>query len=683
MFDRSLLPPALFEFVVVADTHYALDPGAGAVEFASRRSQTARAEVALRLAASLDAAFVAHLGDLVQEYPDTPAFPPALQAALQQLHACGVDPRHVAGNHDVGDKPDPTMPTRPVTPASLRHYHAVIGPSWYGFDHGGCRFVVLNSQILNTPLPEANEQKEWVERHLDEHFGARIVLLLHLPPYLCDSGEPALGHYDNIAELGRSWLLDLVRRHGVELMMAGHVHCAFFDRIGETRYRVANSTSFTRPGFCHMFTGAPPPDQGRDDAPKLGFTLCRVLEDRIDLHWLRTRGATEESAAAIGQELVTRTPRALSEPVLALTLRHPLSWVTDVPMAWPSAIRQTVRNDYPLLACLELGAGAVRVPARDLDDPFLARRIALLRDEGVRVMAGSIWSDDFDPAEWLGTHRDEADGLELQLAGTPWPTANQLRGLHEWTDRGVESSLSTIISHEKIAGKQHRRTRHGFRIEELVELNELLATAEARVDRVRCRLDPSESAWDGMRTLVKSGSLSHIGKVDVSLELTGVDDAAGSGAVAEALLGAAPFRGLRVYVDPLIDFDRTMDVRHGLLDTLCNPRPAFHVARCLNTILAAERERIGPEDRFEPADKQTDNGRILSLRSPRSLLTLLLPGSITDAVSSRTLQDHLRDAASVRIHDLVAATVLETAAGNVDRLLGTKRSGPILLVSRK
>ncbi|GIS59516.1 MAG: hypothetical protein CM1200mP2_17410 [Planctomycetaceae bacterium] len=41
--DRSLLPAADFEFVVLADTHYMIDPGDGPVEFSSRRLQTERA----------------------------------------------------------------------------------------------------------------------------------------------------------------------------------------------------------------------------------------------------------------------------------------------------------------------------------------------------------------------------------------------------------------------------------------------------------------------------------------------------------------------------------------------------------------------------------------------------------------------------------------------------------------
>ena len=84
-------------------------------EFPSRAQQSQRAGAALRLVAALEPDFVVHMGDVVQEYPESAGFVPALDQALEQMAACGVQPRWVVGNHDLGDKPDPTMPTHPVT----------------------------------------------------------------------------------------------------------------------------------------------------------------------------------------------------------------------------------------------------------------------------------------------------------------------------------------------------------------------------------------------------------------------------------------------------------------------------------------------------------------------------------------------------------------------------------------
>ena len=167
IFDRTLLPTAALEFVVLADTHYMLDGGDGTLEFDSRRRQTARAGAALKRAAALDPAFIIHMGDLVQEFPGMADFDRALDEALAQIGECGVDDIHfVAGNHDVGDKPDPLMPTAHVDEAALTAHHRRLGRSWYSFDRGAVHLTVLNSQIMNGPLQAARDQRAWAEADL-------------------------------------------------------------------------------------------------------------------------------------------------------------------------------------------------------------------------------------------------------------------------------------------------------------------------------------------------------------------------------------------------------------------------------------------------------------------------------------------------------------------------------------
>ena len=95
-FDGSLMAPAEFEFVVLGDTHYMLDPGGQALEFASRRKQTDRSDAALRMAASLSPDFVVHMGDLVQEYPESLRHREAIDEAQAQLDRLNVEVFHVA-----------------------------------------------------------------------------------------------------------------------------------------------------------------------------------------------------------------------------------------------------------------------------------------------------------------------------------------------------------------------------------------------------------------------------------------------------------------------------------------------------------------------------------------------------------------------------------------------------------
>jgi len=113
-FDLSLLPKAISQFTILSDTHYTISDGIGFHEFASRSKQTKRAATALTMAASLPSDFTVHLGDLVQDFPGTASFTRALKNSMEQIRDRGLKPYFVPGNHDVGDKPDPTMPTHPT-----------------------------------------------------------------------------------------------------------------------------------------------------------------------------------------------------------------------------------------------------------------------------------------------------------------------------------------------------------------------------------------------------------------------------------------------------------------------------------------------------------------------------------------------------------------------------------------
>jgi 3',5'-cyclic AMP phosphodiesterase CpdA len=615
-FDRSLLPPARLELVVVADTHVMPDPGPERQEFESRRHQTARAEQALRLIAALEPACVVHLGDLVQIPIESPAFGAVAAAAEAQLRRHGLRPRHVAGNQDVGDKPDPTMPTVPVTAAALAAFHERFGPSWQSWDAGELHCVTVNTQIMNTGSPEEVAQRAWLEADLAANDGRRVCLFQHLPLYLFDEHEPDLGHYDNLGQPARAWLIDLARRHRIELIFSGHSHWSFFDRIASTRYFVTPSTSFTRPGFSEAFSSAPPAEQGRDDVAKLGFFLVRLQEDGgLRVHLVRTNG--EEAGDGEGR-LLTRRSADLPGSPLGLTLRHLLAPTGSVPIAWPSVVRQPVRNDYPFLSSLELGARHLRVPASDLDDPLQRRRLALLREEGVAVTASCLWTDAGAPAveRWRGL----IDGVELRRTGALAPSSAGLAAIARHRDAlGVPVTLSPIVAREQVAGKQLPRARLGYHLAELPALDAALGASGARVDRVLCTVPSDARPWEVMLAARSRTPLTAIGAVDWLVELTGRDDRAQAARAAEALFAGALLDDARVYLEPLIDLDRTMDSMHGLLDRACNPRSAYQVVRCLNTILFA-----APEPRQPEESHAVRGGRALASRCVRHVDWLLV-----------------------------------------------------------
>lgn len=585
MVDRSFLPPARFEFVVIADTHYMIDPAGQQVEFHSRRRQTARTDYALQLlshiTAGLESPLIIHMGDLIQEFPERPHFGQARDEALAQLARHNVQPRFVAGNHDVGDKPDPTMPASWVTAEFVADYHTRFGSSWYSWQQDELSFIVLNSQIMNGALPEAASQQAWLENELPRHNGQRIFLFLHLPLFLHDENEPHLGHYDNLAEPARSWLLGLVRRHRVERVFAAHVHWAFYNQIGDTRYHTVPSVAFTRPGFSELFSSAPPAEQGRDDVAKLGFFLVRVHENESRVHFIRTGGQT---GTPKHPRLLTATTADLPHSPLGLTALHPIAPTGQVPAAWPSTIRQPVRNDYGLLQTLELGARHLRVPAADLHDPVQSERLAILRSHGVQLTAQWLWTPGLDLAEVVAPFVGQIDGVELQVLGDLWPTVEPLVQLQRCAiTHHKPVILSCVVPGQNIPGKQHGRSQIGYTVAQLAELNDRLVAADVRVDRVCCRL-PADRG-DGVVDFASLPTCSHIGAFDWLYGLPSVGEMGQARGAAAALFHMLQRPGDRLFVEPYIDFDRTMDADFGLLDRLYNPRPAFHLLRHLNTLL--------------------------------------------------------------------------------------------------
>ena len=120
--------------------------------------------------------FVVMCGDMVNDSDD--------EAQLDELWRItglldDAIPMHwVAGNHDVGNE---------LTPESLATYRRRFGEDNFFFDHGGSRFVVLNSNVAYDP---SHVPEEW-ERQVDflrdalsrsAATGQRPRRSLHAPP---------------------------------------------------------------------------------------------------------------------------------------------------------------------------------------------------------------------------------------------------------------------------------------------------------------------------------------------------------------------------------------------------------------------------------------------------------------------------------------------------------------------
>lgn len=205
----------------------------------------------------LKPAFLVVCGDLIQE-------PGTEEQARAYLEVAGKLDKSirlcsVAGNHDVFSEP---------TPKSLAWYEERFGKPWYSFTHGGCLFLVLESNLLNQPqrAPEmAERQTAWLEKTLEgaseERFN-HVIVFKHFPLCLDRVDEP--DGYFNVPGPRRKELLDLFHKHGVRAVFSGHYHRNAYAKDGELELVTTSS--------CGKPLGKDP----------TGLRIVKVRGDRIE-----------------------------------------------------------------------------------------------------------------------------------------------------------------------------------------------------------------------------------------------------------------------------------------------------------------------------------------------------------------------------------------------------------------
>lgn len=173
-----------FTFAIVGD------PQIGMTGLEADRQNYARAASAVNAAAP---AFVVLMGDLVND-----AANPAHKAAADAVRKTFTMPVYaVTGNHDA--------------PAERARW---------AFEHGGCLFIGLDSNVWGRP-GAADEQFRWLEQQLKARKG-RAFVFQHHPLYVTGPGEK--DEYFNTPSTWRGKLLDLFASSGVTAVMSGHLH---------------------------------------------------------------------------------------------------------------------------------------------------------------------------------------------------------------------------------------------------------------------------------------------------------------------------------------------------------------------------------------------------------------------------------------------------------------------------
>ncbi len=591
MFENPApLGTRLFSFAVISDTHVNPDEDVCNSPFpvnmrANRRFRHVIADINQR-----EVDFVVHLGDLVHPVPDVGSLYVKAAEAYRSIVSNLKVPIHVIpGNHDIGDSPASCGPTTRTTKSTIAAWTREFGSQYQSVSYKGVKFVLLNAQLINSGLQDEALQRGFVEEELDSAGSDRRILLLHHPAYLCHPEEAA--HYDNIDPPGREWLLGLLSKHNVEAMFSGHAHNFWYDRHGTTDFYLAPSTSFVRQDYAEMARATPGNDTefGRNDAAKLGYMVVNVYEAGHSMQFIRTYGAElglDEAPAPAS--MLAPTPRENAAPTIGFDLRQNWAEISEVA---PSGgldefDRKQVRNDYHLLALIEMGVRDVRIPLMDLRDPIRRQRLTSLCHLGLRPTLFSFGTpSERDLAlmeetadriiDWeLAFNRHEFDAMKSLVS-----EAHKRTGLPIYLSRmRSKSDLSSGSTYFHVIN-------HGFSPDDAEMLARMAGLKDIGVTGAVFRLgnrDPVEETLARISSVASSCGLLasvHMRVAGDNPALAHTNHGETCARVSDAIDAVRSVENLRVFCDTLADNDRGYFVREGAINRTGNPNELLEVVR--------------------------------------------------------------------------------------------------------
>lgn len=592
------MSPRLFRFAVIADSHVNPSDEDQISPYESHRLTNTRLAHTVDVLNALSPDFTVHVGDMIHPVPEAVSYPDAVarfKAAVGRLNA----PLHlVPGNHDVGDKHADYVPAGEICQPYVELYQRHFGEHFYAFDHGDCHFVVINTSLINSGLEAEARQARWLEDDLRANAGRRTLLFVHYPPFIASADEH--GHYDNIDEPGRSWLLGLVAQHQLAAVFTGHVHNFFFNAHAGTPIFSLPSTAFVRGDYSELFAVGQPPEHenGRNDVSKLGVLVVDVYEDRLVPQFIRTHDRPEGAAPSVQRDWPQLPPAADAPgPGLGLDLRYHWGELHQIPYSsmLDEFRRKQARNDYPILALWEMGIRHLRVPLDDLIDPASRVRMAALAALGSRFTVFLFgWPTD-EQIALLREHRHLLRALELIVK---WPLApdlgDRLDALRTRVGVPLHVSRFWSASGQSRDGKQIKLlVDHGFAGAADPAARELLEATRGRgVNALVFRVAADTPFDEGIADVAEFASRHGVrAQVHVRLASDSPAQARHDAQVngVRALGAAFASRGFPqadVFLDTLSDVDRGYFPRAGLVDRRFNPKREGQALRNLHGALS-------------------------------------------------------------------------------------------------
>lgn len=588
----------LFRFAVIADSHVNPSDSDLISPYESHRLTNERLTHTIAALNDFAPAFTVHVGDMVHPVPEAVSYPQAV-ARFKASMAALRNPVHlVPGNHDIGDKRADYVPAGEICEPYVHLYRKHFGPDFYSFSRADCQFIIINTSLMNSGLPQEEDQRVWLQNEVARHSGARIFLFLHYPPFIAAAEEH--GHYDNIDEPARSWLLDLVARHKMTAVFTGHVHNFFLNVHRRVPIFSLPSTAFVRGDYSELFAIDQPPEHenGRNDVSKLGVLLVDVYTDRIVPQIIRTYDRVAGQTPHCQRDWA-RLPPAQEQSLdrLGIDLRYAWGELHQIPYSsmLDEFRRKLARNDYPVLALWEMGIRKLRVPLDDLVDAPSRERMALLASLGSRFTVFVFGWPDAGQQQLIRSCRGFIHALEVIVK---WPLSDgllaKLEALRGATEVPLHLSRFWSASGQSRDGKQIKLlVDHGFSGPDDPMLQELLdATRGRHMDGVVFRIGADTPAHEAIAAAaafaLRRGLRAqlHVRLASDSPAVARADAPANGRRILTAAFCASGQSSIDVFVDTLSDVDRGYFPRAGLVDRRFNPKPEGQALRNLHGILS-------------------------------------------------------------------------------------------------
>ena len=673
----------LYSVAIVADTHLNQSDNECNSPFDVNRLANNRLRYVIEDLNKRDLAMVIHLGDIVHPVP---SMDDLYTESAQQFFGQFARLKHpfhlIPGNHDVGDKPLNWGPAGTVRDSFLDAWSKNFGDHYFHHEHRGIHFVGLNTQLPGSGLAMEAEQAEWLRETLDKIRGQRIFICSHYPPYLFHPDEPE--HYDNLGSRGRDWLLSTLSEYRVEGLFCGHVHQYWFHQYDQTRCHLLPSTAFTRQDYSEMFRVSSNDEFGRNDVAKLGYMLLHLFEHDHGIEVVRTAGEQLTAATREIDVANIHKPPGFCGFRSALGFDMRPDWFETVQIPPSGGLdefdRKLVRNDYGLLALLDMGIRKLRLPVADLLDLHRRSRLIELQGFGFSYAFYSFGVPAAKTcqvisempsliASWTVCCRiDELDDLDGEFLACA-------------RNNGIELIFSPLRSKQELidSGQQYYHViNHGFTTNDFEMLRQWHESPQGtEFDRYLLRLafdQPVDTAFD----FVKDVFASIATPASIQLRLSADNPASKLNDAAwqcrrlthAMLYGHASLCG-EFYCDTFTDIDRGYFPRAGLLDRRYNPREGMQVVQQVNTLLAEN-------DSDTPL--QTSDGLLHSTADNR--LHFAVP---TGNNSQQSLADRIEDLFDSRfnLQQVNLVTGASAPITSASQLSGSLESGFPLAIRRR